>query len=38
MATDFETYQAYCYDRAQNGYQVIPEKLWDALKGEQDAN
>ena len=38
MAIDFKTYKAYCLDRAQKGYQVIPEKLWNALKGNEDAN
>lgn len=38
MAIDFPTYKDYCLDRAQKGFQVIPEKLWNALKGEQDAN
>ena len=37
MSIDFPTYKDYCNDRAQNGYQVIPEKLWNALKSEQDA-
>ena len=34
MAIDFETYKDYCADRATKGLQVIPESLWNALKGD----
>ena len=31
---EFETYKEYCFDRSSKGLQVIPEKLWNALKGD----
>ena len=30
-AYDYPTYQEYCVARAAQGYQVIPETLWNAL-------
>ena len=31
-ATDYPTYQAYCLAKFSQGYSVIPESLWNALK------
>jgi hypothetical protein len=32
IAVSYPTYKAYCAVRAAQGYQVIPERLWNALK------
>ena len=33
-AAEFKTYKEYCADRSANGFQVIPEKLYNLLKAE----
>jgi hypothetical protein len=35
-ARKHDTYAAYCAYNAARGYQVIPERLWDALKKSED--
>ena len=35
-ACKHNTYADYCAYNAARGYQVIPERLWDALKKSED--
>ena len=37
LAFQYATYREYCVDRAAHGLQVIPEKLWNSLKNDQEA-
>ena len=37
IATDYPTYQAYCLAKFSQGYSVIPESLWNALKEDNNA-
>lgn len=32
LAVSYPTYKAYCAAKAAQGYLVIPEELWNALK------
>jgi hypothetical protein len=34
LAVSYPTYKAYCAARAAQGYYVIPETFWNALKEE----